>query len=90
MSELFLRRALEPSLKDWLSLIAITNWPITKESIIEKTYISENLPLPLFSKEGDSSLLQREGRRDLVFSVYTISLKIAPLMFRQPREGAQG
>jgi hypothetical protein len=44
----------------------------TKESIIEKTYISENLSLPLFSKEGDSSLLQREGRRDLVFSIYTI------------------
>jgi hypothetical protein len=25
---------------------------ITKESIIEKTYCSENLPLPLFAKEG--------------------------------------
>jgi hypothetical protein len=25
---------------------------ITKESMIEKTYSSENLPLPLFAKEG--------------------------------------
>ena len=25
---------------------------LTKESIIEKTYSSENLPSPLFSKEG--------------------------------------
>jgi hypothetical protein len=26
---------------------------ITKESIIEKTYSSENLPQPLFAKEGE-------------------------------------
>jgi hypothetical protein len=30
---------------------------ITKESIIEKTYRSENLPPPLFAKEGKPSLL---------------------------------
>jgi len=29
----------------------------TKESIVEKTRSSENLPQPLFAKEGDSSLL---------------------------------
>jgi len=60
---------------------------LTKESIIEKTYSSENLPSPLFAlrarlrpgrahapeggpigrrlKRGNSSLWQREGRRDL-------------------------
>jgi len=26
--------------------------PVTKESIIEQTYCSENLPQPLFTKEG--------------------------------------
>ena len=30
---------------------------INKESIIEKTYSFENLPTPLFFKEGNSSLL---------------------------------
>jgi hypothetical protein len=30
---------------------------ITKEPIIEKRYSFENLPCPLFSKEGNSSLL---------------------------------
>ena len=30
---------------------------LTKESIIEWTYCSENLPSPLFAKEGNSSLL---------------------------------
>jgi hypothetical protein len=34
---------------------------------------SENLPLPLFSKEGDySSLWQREVRRDFKLNVYSI------------------
>jgi len=27
-------------------------FPFTKESIIKKTYASENLPSPLFAKEG--------------------------------------
>jgi hypothetical protein len=45
---------------------------VNNGSIIEKTCSSENLPYPLFSKEGNSSLLQREGRRDLILSVYTI------------------
>jgi hypothetical protein len=49
-------------------------WLFTKESIIEKTYSSESLPSPLFAclktgkglpKRGNSSLWQREGRRDL-------------------------
>jgi hypothetical protein len=31
---------------------------IAKESIIEKTYCCENLPRPLFAKEGNSSLLE--------------------------------
>jgi hypothetical protein len=37
----------------------------TKESIIEQTYLSENLPCPLFAKEGYSSLFNGEGRRGL-------------------------
>jgi len=51
---------------------------ITKESIIEKTYISENLPLPLFSCLKTGKRLPKRGippfakGRDLVFSVYTI------------------
>jgi hypothetical protein len=32
----------------------------------------QNLPWPLFFKEGNSSLLEREGRRDLVPDVYRI------------------
>jgi hypothetical protein len=43
-----------------------------EESIIEKTSFQGYLPLPLFSKEGISSLLQREGRRDLVSCIHTI------------------
>jgi hypothetical protein len=57
--------------------------PITKESIIKKTYSPVNLPQPLFAKEGDflpfvsdpeRSLTRRVkgGRRDLVSGVYTI------------------
>jgi hypothetical protein len=45
---------------------------ITKESIIEQTYCSENLPQPLFAKEGKFFPFEREGRRDLVSRVYTI------------------
>jgi len=53
--------------------------------MIKKTYASENLPSPLsfdklrmvsrsnpLPKRGNSSLLQREGRRDLVFNVHII------------------
>jgi hypothetical protein len=36
------------------------------DPIIEKTYSFKNLPYPLFYKEGNSSLLYREGRRDLI------------------------
>jgi len=47
---------------------------VTKESIIEQTYCSENLPQPLFAKSRQTrdSLYKREGRRDLVSSIYTI------------------
>jgi hypothetical protein len=44
---------------------------VTKKSIIDQTCSLQNLPYPLFFKEGNSSLLQREGRRDFVFGVYT-------------------
>jgi hypothetical protein len=45
---------------------------VAKESIIEKTYFSENLPYPLFSKEGKFLPFVKGGGRDLVFSAYTI------------------
>jgi hypothetical protein len=45
---------------------------ITKESIIEKTYSSENLPSPLFSKEGEFLPLAKGGKEGFIFSVYTI------------------
>jgi len=52
----------------------------TKESIIEKTYSSENLPQPLFAKEGEFLPFVKpacrqagEGRRDFVSSVYAIA-----------------
>jgi len=35
----------------------------TKESIIKKTYGSENLPSPLFAKEGDYSSLLHPSRK---------------------------
>ena len=35
---------------------------ITKESIIEKIYSSENLPQPLFAKEGEFLSLQKGGK----------------------------
>jgi len=44
----------------------------TNQSIIEKTYSSKISPNPSFPKRGNSSLLEREGRRDLVFRVYII------------------
>jgi hypothetical protein len=44
----------------------------TKESIIDQTYSFKISPNPSFLKRGNSSLWQREGRRDLVLSVYTI------------------
>jgi len=50
----------------------LSGTPITEKSIIEQTYSSENLSYPLFSKEGNSSLFQGEGRRDLVFAVHII------------------
>ena len=37
---------------------------LAKESIIDKTQGSENLPRPSFLKRGDSSLWKREVRRD--------------------------
>jgi len=43
----------------------------TKESMIEKTYRCENLPQPLFAKEGKFLPFVKD-RRDLVFGVHTI------------------
>jgi hypothetical protein len=34
----------------------------------------QNLPYPLFYKEGNSYLLEREARRDLVFGIHITSL----------------
>jgi hypothetical protein len=45
---------------------------ITKESIIDWTYSPKISPGPSFPKRGNTSLLKREGRRDLDFRVYTI------------------
>ena len=42
-----------------------TSVPITKESIIEEIHRSENLPQPLFTKEGKSFPFVKEGKRDL-------------------------
>jgi hypothetical protein len=44
----------------------------TKESIIDWTYSPKISPGPSFPKRGNTSLLKREGRRDLDFRVYTI------------------
>ena len=55
---------------------------MTKGFVIERIYPPENLPCPLFAlhhmvfralpKRGDSSLLQREGRRDLNLRSYRL------------------
>jgi hypothetical protein len=53
---------------------------LTKESIIEKTYYSENLPYPLFAclktgkgyQRGEFFPFAKGGRRDLIVSVYSI------------------
>ena len=39
--------------------------PIAKESIIEEIHCSENLPQPLFAKEGKFLPFVKEGKRDL-------------------------
>jgi hypothetical protein len=45
---------------------------ISKESTIDWAYSSKIFPDPSFSKRGNSSLGEREGRRDLFFGVYTM------------------
>jgi hypothetical protein len=50
---------------------------LTKESAIEKTNYSENLPYPLFAKDGEFLPFVKltrwpagKGRRDLIESIY--------------------
>ena len=40
-------------------------------------------------QRGEFLPFGREESKDLILSVHTINLKIAPLMFRQPRKVAQ-
>ena len=49
-----------------------TLFKVIKESIIKKTYTSENLPSPLFAKEGKFLPLVKGGRRDLILGVHII------------------
>jgi hypothetical protein len=42
---------------------------VTKDSITDRTYSSENLPSPLFSKEGYFLPLAKRGKKGFIFSV---------------------
>jgi hypothetical protein len=60
---------------------------VTKECISKKS-LSENLPLPLFAKEGfKPSLWQREVRRDfinIVFILMTLLVSEKPVKTEKP------
>jgi hypothetical protein len=78
---------------------------VTKESIIDQTYSSENLPFPLFAKEGEflpfvtspESHLPKSSYRNLVWSsieinqgfFQKISWCVFPLSPRKRNEGGE-
>jgi hypothetical protein len=55
----------------------------------QKVFISSTPTLALPHRRGGNSW-RKLKQSFLIFDVHTISLKIAPLMFKQPWEGAQG